>query len=134
MYLTTFICLLNLKFGNRINELPDFPLILYTPNIKFDRMNLQSGRFIFQNILYSPLNKFNKLKTIDYIQKIIPEISIKIENKREILNDLDLLGINKVSLFNDPDNIANYISNKNKIKRARFDYHFINIFILLKHY
>ena len=121
VYLTTFICLLNLKFDNRINELPDFPLILYTPNIKFDRMNLQSGRFIFQNILYSPINKFNKLKTIDYIQKIIPEISIKIENKREILNDLDLLGINKVSLFNDPDNIANYISNKNKIKRARFD-------------
>lgn len=120
VYLTTFIYLLISKYNNTIRELPDFPLILYTPNIKFDRMTLQSGRFIYQNILFSPLNSLNKLKTIDYIQKIIPDISIKIKNKREILNDLDLLGINKINLFNDPDNIASYISNKNKILNNKF--------------
>lgn len=121
VYLTTFISLLILKYSNIISELPDFPLILYTPDIKFDRMTLQSGRFIYQNILNSPLNRLNKQKTINNVQKIIPNAFIRIENKREILDDLDLIGINKLTLFNDPDNMADYIYNKNKNKRAIVD-------------
>lgn len=121
VYLTTFISLLILKYRNIISELPDFPLILYTPDIKFDRMTLQSGRFIYQNILNSPLNRLNKQKTINNVQKIIPNAFIRIENKREILDDLDLIGINKLTLFNDPDNMADYIYNKNKNKRAIVD-------------
>lgn len=62
VYLTTFIYLLTKKYLCEISELPDFPLILYTPSIKFDRMTLQSGRFIFQNILFSPFNSLNELK------------------------------------------------------------------------
>lgn len=121
VYLTTFISLLILKYSNIISELPDFPLILYTPDIKFDRMTLQSGRFIYQNILNSPLNRINKQKTINNVQKIIPNAFIRIENKREILDDLDLIGINKLTLFNDPDNMGDYIYNKNKNKRAIVD-------------
>lgn len=121
VYLTTFIFLLTLKYRSIINELPDFPLILYTPDIKFDRMTLQSGRFIYQNVLNSPLNKLNKQKIVNNVQKIVPNTFIRIENKREILNDLDLIGINKLTLFNDPDNIAAYIYNKNKNKRAIVD-------------
>lgn len=84
-------------------------------------MTLQSGRFIYQNILNSPLNRINKQKTINNVQKIIPNAFIRIENKREILDDLDLIGINKLTLFNDPDNMADYIYNKNKNKRAIVD-------------
>ena len=85
IYLTTFTYLLIKKYGNNIYEVPDFPMILYYPNINFDRMTLQSGRFIYQNILYSPLNILNRQEKRDYIQKIIPDISIEIENKIEIV-------------------------------------------------
>lgn len=121
IYLTTFIYLLIQKYSNNIYEVPDFPMILYYPNINFDRMTLQSGRFIYQNILYSPLNILNSQENRDYIQKIIPDISIEIENKIEIVKDLDLLGINRKKLFNDPDNIAKYVYKKSKVRKSKFE-------------
>lgn len=121
IYLTTFIYLLIKKYGNNIYEVPDFPMILYYPNINFDRMTLQSGRFIYQNILYSPFNILNKQEKRDYIQKIVPDISIEIENKIEIVKDLDLLGINRKKLFNDPDNIAKYVYKKSKVRKSKFE-------------
>ena len=121
IYLTTFIYLLIQKYSNNIYEVPDFPMILYYPNINFDRMTLQSGRFIYQNILYSPLNILNKQEKRDYIQKIIPDISIEIENKKEIVKDLDLLGINRKKLFNDPDNIAKYVYKKSEVRKSKYE-------------
>lgn len=121
IYLTTFIYLLIYKYSNNVYELPDFPMILYYPNINFDRMTIQSGRFIYQNILYSPFNILNKKEKRDYIQKITPDFSIEIENKIEIVKDLDLLGINRKKLFNDPDNIAKYVYSKNKNRKSKFD-------------
>lgn len=121
IYLTTFIYLLIQKYSNHIYEVPDFPMILYYPNINFDRMTLQSGRFIYQNILYSPLNILNRQENRDYTQKIIPDISIEIENKIEIVKDLDLLGINRKKLFNDPDNIAKYVYKKSKVRKSKFE-------------
>lgn len=37
IYLTTFIYLLIQKYSNNIYEVPDFPMILYYPNIYFDK-------------------------------------------------------------------------------------------------
>jgi FRG domain protein len=121
IYLTTFIYLLIQKYSNNIYEVPDFPMILYYPNINFDRMTLQSGRFIYQNILYSPFNILNRQEKRDYIQKIVPDISIEIENKIEIVKDLDLLGINRKKLFNDPDNIAKYVYKKSEVRKSKFE-------------
>ena len=118
VYLATFIYLLNHSY-NYNYELPNFPLILYKPDASFDRMKLQSGRFIYQNVFYWYLNDYVRNNNVcHYTQKIIPDFSIKISNKANILKELDLIGINKLTLFNDPDNIADYIYKKHKNKKT----------------
>ena len=40
---------------------------------------------------------------------LINQIQIRIQNKEQILNDLDKLGINSATLFPDIDNVARYL-------------------------
>ena len=89
--------------GNNINLFPKFPHILYYPDIIFDRMKSQRGMFIYQNYF----NTFSLQK--DSKEHIEYDIIIKISNKKRILNELDMLNINKSTLFPDADNIANYL-------------------------
>ena len=53
--------------------------------------------------------------------EIVPDISIEIENKIEIVKDLDLLGIYRKKLFNDPDNIAKYVYKKSKVRKSKYE-------------
>lgn len=118
LYLSTFISLLNFSYSFNY-KLPDFPLILYKPNASFDRMKLQSGRFIYQNVFYWYVYDYVRKNDVShYTQKIIPDFSIKVTNKDKILKELDLIGINKLTLFNDPDNIADYIYEKHRNKKS----------------
>lgn len=118
VYLATFIYLLDHSY-NYNYELPDFPLILYKPNASFDRMRLQSGRFIYQNVFYWFVYDYVRNHDVSYYtQKIKPDFSLKISNKANILKELDLIGINRLTLFNDPDNIADYIYEKHKDKKS----------------
>ena len=59
--------------------------------------------FIYQNYF----NTFSLQK--DSKEHIEYDIIIKISNKKRILNELDMLNINKSTLFPDADNIANYL-------------------------
>ena len=92
------------------------PYFIYKPSVNFDRIKYQDGNFLYQ------LN-FKKTKrgegisgTKNFssygIQQISPFKSIKIQNKKRILRELDNIGINRKTLFRDHDNVANYIVEK----------------------
>lgn len=49
------------------------------------------------------------------VQKIDYEYEIIISNKKQILRELDNIGINKKFIYPDSDNIAQYIKEKYKI-------------------
>ena len=49
---------------------------------------------------------------------ILPDFKVRIQNKEEILRDLDHMGINEKFIFNDYDHIASYIRRKH-LKKAK---------------
>lgn len=53
---------------------------------------------------------------IPILEEIKYDYKFKIENKNQIINELDSLNINNMTLFHDPDNIASYIKFKYKPK------------------
>ena len=93
-------------------ELP-FYLSYYPPNI-LTRVDNQSSLFIYQLYYDDSLADFYIDDTQNRIvQSITPDFVFKINNQNDILNDLDMMGINLKYIYNDYDNIAKYIKNKN---------------------
>ena len=64
-------------------------------------------KYLIQPIYQNYFNTFSLQK--DSKEHIEYDIIIKISNKKRILNELDMLNINKSTLFPDADNIANYL-------------------------
>lgn len=108
-FLTFFIFLLDRVALNETLKMPRFPYMLYKPEINFDRIRLQSGHFIYQNALYYRDNF--KYEDVIINDSIRPDkiITIKNKNKNQILKELDNIGINKMTLFEDPDKYAEYL-------------------------
>lgn len=52
------------------------------------------------------------MKDILVAQKIVPDVTLKICDKKHILEDLDMVGINLKTVYGDDDNIAKYVKNK----------------------
>ncbi|WP_198512223.1 FRG domain-containing protein [Lactococcus lactis] len=77
-----------------------FPYYILRPSVKFDRMVNQQGLFIVQQY-------FNNRH-----QELVPDVIFKINNKNEILQELDRIGISKKFIYPDHDNIAQYIKEK----------------------
>jgi len=75
----------------------------YEPANITNRISNQSSVFIYQ--LYG----LNNMR-----QAINPDFILKINNKIEILKDLDTLGINEKFIFNDYDHIASYVKLKHQ--------------------
>lgn len=73
----------------------------YEPANVTNRISNQSSIFIYQ--LYG----INEVR-----QEIHPDMTLKIENKAEIIEELDCLGINEQFIFNDYDHVASYIKKK----------------------
>ncbi|MBO2723207.1 FRG domain-containing protein [Lactiplantibacillus plantarum] len=105
----------------RDNKFPIFPKIIYRPSIIFDRLKNQQGAFIYQMSTEKamPLNSsndsFNINVVANVVQKIDYEYEITIKNKGKILEELDNIGINRKFIYPDPDNIAQYIKEKNRL-------------------
>lgn len=86
----------------------------YSPPNVLSRIENQSSLFIYQ-LFY---DDYMADPYIDGIknratQNILPDYTIKINNKKEILRSLDSLGINLKYIYKDYDNIARYIKSKN---------------------
>ncbi len=91
------------------NDLVSNIYLTYTPPKVFRRVESQQGLFICQINVSNSLEKECILK-----QKINADFIIKVENKSEILKQLDLIGINQETIFNDYDSIAKYVTEKYK--------------------
>lgn len=81
-------------------DLSIFPYFILRPSVKFDRMVNQQGIFIVQQFF------------MERHQELIPDFVFKISNKKEILQELDRIGISKKFIYPDHDNIAQYIKDK----------------------
>ncbi len=84
-------------------------IFTYSPPKIFKRIEAQQGLFV---------NQINVSKSVknEYItrQKINFDVIIKVQNKQEILKQLDLIGINQATIYNDYDSIAKYVTEKFK--------------------
>ena len=93
---------------NTLLELPFY--FTYEPANITSRVSNQSSVLIYQ--LYG----INSVR-----QAVRPDFAVEITNKRELLSDLNGLGINEKFIFNDFDHIASYIKSRHLKKAARQD-------------
>lgn len=89
---------------------PQIPYFMYKTPLKFDRIRNQSGVFLYQAFLdyetdWDEMGGF-------MVQKIIPSMVIQVDNQKEIMKELDMVGINKKYIYGDFDNTAQYINMK----------------------
>jgi hypothetical protein len=86
------------------------PTMIYRPNILFERARIQHGFFVVQGYMHHIDPVFNKpvlaRQQIKFLQRI------KIENPAEILIELDNIGVNRATIFEDFDNISKYMVEK----------------------
>lgn len=87
---------IKLQKGSFIIEVPKFGLT--SPSIKLD-----------QHQTLKPNNIILPYKQSQVIRNLPRVVTLKVENKKSILKELDVLGINKQSLFGDLDHIAEYV-------------------------
>lgn len=90
-----------------LNCIPNF---LYRPYLAFERGRNQQGLFVYQAYLSFTERMYN-FKILSQ-QRVWPEYIVVIENKEQILHDLDFIGINEKFIYGDYDNIAKYITKK----------------------
>ena len=95
------------NFGEYIFWLNWLPLMIYKPNVLFERARIQKGFFIVQAFMHhiEPVYEVDVLAR----QRILFNQRIKIENTGSILEELNNMGINRASIFGDFDNIAKSI-------------------------
>ncbi|WP_255914611.1 FRG domain-containing protein [Bacillus cereus] len=86
------------------------PKFKYAPILTFERGRNQQGLFVYQNYLQS--SSLVSTPYIVSIQRIWPDKIIVINNKNQILKELDFIGINEKFIYGDYDNIAKYIKRK----------------------
>ncbi|MCU5708073.1 FRG domain-containing protein [Bacillus cereus] len=88
------------------------PIFKYAPILSFERGRNQQGLFIYQNYL----NFIDEKITTSILSRQIiwPEMIIVINNKENILKELDFIGINEKFIYGDYDHIASYIKNKRR--------------------
>lgn len=89
---------------------PTIPYFMYKTPLKFDRIRNQSGIFLYQAFIdyQTDLDEMGGLM----VQKIIPSMVIQVDNQKDIMKELDMVGINKKYIYGDFDNTAQYINMK----------------------
>ena len=122
-YPTLVVFLVNLVRHISIGGAEFTPDIYFTvnPSVNFERIKAQSGHFIFQvsnnGLFYAGKSLQNQRTTTSFQEfghKIKYSGVVFIDNKSEILKELDQYGINQESLFMDDDSLAKYIKWKLK--------------------
>lgn len=109
-FLYTLKC--NTYFAKDCNvNLPKMPNLIYKTPYKFDRIRNQEGLFIYQLFFAYSIDDGDQPSKL-LRQNISPDVIIKVENQKEILKELDFIGINRKFVYGDYDNIAYYINNK----------------------
>lgn len=82
------------------------------PNIS-GRVSMQNSIFICQTYIGEVRHKnLPDPKTVLVTQEILPDVTLEICDKKQILEELDMVGINLKTIYGDDDSIAKYIKNK----------------------
>lgn len=89
---------------------PTIPYFIYKTPLKFDRIRNQSGVFLYQAFIDYQTD-FDEMGGL-MVQEIIPSIVIQVEKQKEIMKELDMVGINRKYIYGDFDNTAHYINMK----------------------
>lgn len=90
---------------------PSMPYFVYKTPYKFDRVRNQEGLFLYQ-LYYTYATEYEDIPNKIIKQDINPDMTIIVNNQKNILKELDFIGINLKSIYGDFDNIAKYISKK----------------------
>lgn len=88
---------------------PTMPYFMYKTPLKFDRIRNQNGIFLYQAFVdyQTNLDEIGGLM----IQQVIPNMVIQVHNQKKIMDELDMVGINRKYIYGDFDNTAQYINN-----------------------
>ena len=89
---------------------PKIPYLMYKTPLKFDRIRNQSAVFLYQGFIDYMTNDFQNCAIA--IQNVIPDMTIEVRLQKSILAELDLMGINKNTIYGDSDSTAQYINSK----------------------
>ena len=89
---------------------PYVPYFMYKTPLKFDRIYNQCGIFLYQGFLDYQTN-IDEVGGL-MVQNIIPDQTIEIINQEKIMDELDMVGINRKFIYGDFDNVALYINDK----------------------
>lgn len=92
------------------DKFPPLPYFIYRTPLKFDRIRNQSGLFVYQGF-YDYLHKYIGLYH-NTIQDIIPDFTFQIFDQKGMMEELDMLGVNKRFVYGDFDNTAKYINSQ----------------------
>lgn len=96
-------------FEAKINPLDISKIIVVKPKLDNERIIRQQGAFfLFGNLK----NRKNKEIPIISDSWVLERIKINEDSKKDILMELDKLGINELSLFPGISSVANYVRNK----------------------
>lgn len=96
-------------FVNRINKCDMENCFVVLPKKDNNRIMKQDGAFIICGINYHPEKKINEELRFVHNEKIL---LLLVTNKRKILEELDLLSVNKSTLFPEIDSVSDYIKAK----------------------
>lgn len=96
-------------FINRIKKQDIDSCLVVLPKKDNNRIMKQDGAFILCGINPHPEKKINEELRLNCNNKMVVFL---IKNKQKILNELDLLSINKSTLFPEIDSVSEYIKNK----------------------
>lgn len=97
------------EYGEYISWINFLPIFTYNPVTDFQRIKNQEGLFIHQGYQIGHETVYDS--SVFARQRIWPDKVFLIENKRKILQELDMLGFNEKYIFFDFDSIAKYIKN-----------------------
>ncbi|WP_256703622.1 FRG domain-containing protein [Paenibacillus peoriae] len=110
LYLQKFLTQIKKEHAEPVWWIDCMPNFMYSPILSFERGRNQQGLFIYQTYLSFKESVYNT--PILSQQRTWADTIIVVENKDEILKELDFMGINKKFIYGDYDNIASYIKQR----------------------
>lgn len=92
-------------------KFPRLPYFIYQTPYKFDRIKNQDAFFVYQLYLSTTSPYMDDIHN-NMIQKIEPDVIIRIHDQEKLMKELDSIGINRKMIYGDFDNIAKYFNDK----------------------
>lgn len=97
--------------SNKLYKFPLIPYFIYTTPYKFDRIRNQDAIFVYQLFYNVSSPHMSNIHNV-MVQKIEPDLIIRVHDQKRLLHELDSIGINRKTIYGDFDNTAKYFNDK----------------------